>query len=139
MTSFDGAASALVPIPRDECLRLLAHERLGRIGVCVDHQPLLLPVNYVVDGNQIVFRTDRGTKLHAAIGRPVAFEVDGFERLYHEGWSVLVVGTAEEVESATEVAHLSALPLGPWAPGPKAHWVRVRIGAITGRRLRRGA
>jgi nitroimidazol reductase NimA-like FMN-containing flavoprotein (pyridoxamine 5'-phosphate oxidase superfamily) len=139
MTSFDGSAAALVPMARDECLRLLARERLGRIGVCVDQQPVLLPVNYAMDGNHIVFRTDPGTKLHAAIGRPVAFEIDGFDRLYHEGWSVLVVGTAEEVESAAELARLSRLPLGPWAPGPKAHWVRIRAGAITGRRLQVGA
>ncbi len=130
--------SALRAIDRAECLRLLEDQRLGRVGVCVDEQPVILPVNYVVDGNQVVFRTDPGTKLHAAVGRPVAFEVDGFDRLYHEGWSVLVVGAAEEVDAPNEIARLSTLPLGPWAPGPKAHWVRIRPGAITGRRLQRG-
>jgi hypothetical protein len=90
-----------------------------------------------MDRSSVVFRTDDGTKLYAAVGRPVAFEVDGADAIYHEGWSVLVVGVAEEVIEAREVARLEALPLGPWVPGPKSHWLRIRPAAITGRRLRR--
>jgi hypothetical protein len=48
-----------------------------------------------------------------------------------------VVGVAEEVTDAAEIARLARLPLGPWVPGEKAHWLRVRPGAITGRRLLR--
>jgi hypothetical protein len=39
--------------------------------------PVILPVNYVVDGDAPVFRTDPGTKLDAAAeGAAVAFEGD---------------------------------------------------------------
>jgi hypothetical protein len=130
-----GAAKSLQPIPREECVRLLAAHGLGRIAIVVRDQPLVLPVNYALDGERVVFRTDPGTKLHGAIGGPVAFEIDGFDPLYHEGWSVLVVGTAEVVQDRGELARLATLPLGPWVPGPKAHWVRLRPGAITGRRI----
>jgi nitroimidazol reductase NimA-like FMN-containing flavoprotein (pyridoxamine 5'-phosphate oxidase superfamily) len=101
----------------------------------VGGQPIILPVNYAMDGSRVVFRTDPGTKLFAAVGHPVAFEIDGSDTMYHEGWSVLVVGTAEEVCDEAEIARLSRLQLAPWESGPKAHWVRIHPSAITGRRL----
>jgi uncharacterized protein len=125
----------MVDIDRVDCVHLLTAHGLGRLAVSLRDQPLILPVNYAMDGDCVVFRTDAGTKLYGAAGQPVAFEIDGFDRLYHEGWSVLVVGTAEEVHQPAERARLAALPLGPWAPGDKAHWLRIRPGAITGRRL----
>jgi hypothetical protein len=125
-------------IDRADCVHLLTAYGLGRLAITVREQPIILPVNYAMDGDRVVFRTDRGTRLHGAIGRAVAFEIDGFDRLYHEGWSVVVIGVADEVTDPIEIARLSKLPLGPWAPGAKAHWVRVHPGAITGRRLVRG-
>jgi nitroimidazol reductase NimA-like FMN-containing flavoprotein (pyridoxamine 5'-phosphate oxidase superfamily) len=122
---------------REECLQLLGANGLGRLAVVVQDQPLIFPVNYAMDRSSVVFRTDAGTKLYAAIGRPVAFEIDGSDPIYHEGWSVLVVGIAQEVSEARELSQLAALPLGPWVPGPKPYWVRIRTAAITGRRLRR--
>jgi uncharacterized protein len=124
-------------IDREGCVHLLKAHGLGRLAVSVRDQPLILPVNYAMDGDRVVFRTDPGTKLYAAVGKPVAFEIDGFDRLYHEGWSVVVVGSAEEVHDTTELERLAKLPLGPWVPGPKSHWLRVVPGAITGRRLAR--
>lgn len=126
----------LVEMPREECLQRLAGQAVGRLAVVVQDQPLVFPVNFALDGETVVFRTDSGTKLHAASrGRRVAFEIDGIDPLYHEGWSVLVVGVAEEVTDARERAELARLPLALWGAGPKAHWVRVRGDAITGRRL----
>src|SRR4051812_3082650 len=132
-----GGESDVDVIAREECLQMLANRGFGRLAVVVQDQPLIFPVNYAMDRSAVVFRTDGGTKLYAAVGRPVAFEIDGADAVYHEGWSVLVVGVAEEVFDEQELARLRALPLGPWVPGPKPHWVRIRPGAITGRRLRR--
>ena len=81
-------------LDRDECMRLLADSPLGRLAVVVADHPLVFPVNFTLDGNAIVFRTDRGTKLHGARNGPVAFECDGIDREYHTGWSVLVQGIA---------------------------------------------
>jgi uncharacterized protein len=127
--------TGLEHLDRDECLRLLAHAPLGRLAVVAAGHPLVFPVNFVVDGNAIVFRTDRGTKLHGARHGPVAFECDGIDRQYHTGWSVLVLGMAEEVREPLEIERLQRLPLGPWLPGPKPVWLRLRIRSVSGRRI----
>jgi uncharacterized protein len=137
MTDF-APSSAFETIDRADCLHLLRAHGLGRLAITLRDQPMIFPVNYAMDGDRVVFRTDRGTKLHAAVGHAVAFEIDGFDRLYHEGWSVVVIGIAQEVTDGAEIARLATLPLGPWAPGEHAHWVRIRTGAITGRRITRG-
>jgi nitroimidazol reductase NimA-like FMN-containing flavoprotein (pyridoxamine 5'-phosphate oxidase superfamily) len=121
-------------LPPDVCKRLLTLHHLGRLGVIADDRPLVLPVNYAFDGDDIVFRTDDGTKLHSAIGNPVAFEIDGVDNVWHSGWSVVVAGHAELVPD-DEHDDLSALPLGPWCPGPKRTWVRIRPDNISGRRI----
>lgn len=138
MNSTDARAE-LVELGREECIRRLGLQAIGRLAIVVQEQPLVFPVNYALDGDTVVFRTDSGTKLHGASrGRRVAFEIDGIDPLYHEGWSVLVVGAAEEVTDPQELSRLARLPLAPWGTGPKVHWVRIRADAITGRRLVHG-
>jgi nitroimidazol reductase NimA-like FMN-containing flavoprotein (pyridoxamine 5'-phosphate oxidase superfamily) len=118
-----------------DCRQLLGSHHLGRVAVVAGDQPLVFPVNYAVSGNRIVFRSDPGTKLSAAIGKRVAFEIDAFDPQYHEGWSVLVVGTAREETDPARLHDYEQLPLTPWCAGPKAHWIVIEGGAVTGRRL----
>lgn len=121
---------------RDECLSLLRHGYLGRLAVVADGGADVFPVNYVVDGDHLVFRTAAGTKLDAACRTtPVAFEVDGSDAMYHGGWSVVVHGRGEEVLRSDERERLSALPLRPWADGSRDHWVRLPLDHVTGRRV----
>src|SRR4051794_6783895 len=122
-------------LERDECDRLLRDHHIGRIAIVVGGQPLVFPVNYVMHDGAVVFRTARGTKLFGAIGRPVAFEIDDNDAMYHEGWSVLAVGEAEDVRDAVALARLRALRLQPWSEAPKDHYVRIRPRAVTGRRI----
>ena len=125
-------------LTRFECLELLRLNHLGRLAFLerVGVVPLITPVNYVLDQDTVVFRTDPGSKLLAAIrGAPVAFEVDGVEEGDGTGWSVIVRGHAVEVTDAPELERLSQGPLESWAPGPKSHYVRVLPGPITGRRI----
>jgi hypothetical protein len=129
----------LVEVPREECLRLLEATSVGRLAVVFDDQPLIFPINYALVGSHVVFRTDPGTKLQAAVGRRVAFEIDGVDTLYHEGWSVLVIGTAIEEHDEPRRADLKKLAVGPWGPGPKDHWIRIQTAAITGRRITHSA
>jgi uncharacterized protein len=123
-------------LTKSECFALLARERLGRVAVVDDDGPVVFPVNFVLDRHMVVFRTDEGTKLDAACrGSPVAFEVDGSDPAAHTGWSVLVRGEAIEVTGPGELARLRKLPLAPWAPGAKTHYVRILPAALTGRRI----
>jgi nitroimidazol reductase NimA-like FMN-containing flavoprotein (pyridoxamine 5'-phosphate oxidase superfamily) len=128
---------AMVELPEDECRRLLARARFGRIGIVVDGRAVVLPVNYVFDEGFVIFRSSEGTKLDAALGaQVVAFEVDAVDVLYQGGWSVLAYGPAEVVDGPDEIERLANLPLRPWWPGARDRWIRVRIDTITGRRLR---
>lgn len=127
--------TGLEELDRDECLRLLAHAPLGRLAVVVGGRPLIFPVNFTLDGDAVVLRTDSGTKLHGARNGPVAFECDGTDGEYHTGWSVLLHADAEEVRNPLEIARLERLPLGPWCPRPKPIWLRLRSRSITGRRI----
>ena len=123
-------------LTKGECFELLAHEHLGRVAFVDDLGPVVFPVNFILDRHMVVFRTDEGTKLDASIrGSRVAFEIDGTDAAAHTGWSVLIRGEAIEVTDPAELARLRKLPLEPWAPGAKTHYVRILPAALTGRRI----
>jgi uncharacterized protein len=123
-----------------ESWRLLAASTIGRIGVVVDSAPEIYPVNYVVDGETVVFRTDLGTKLRGLERSPaVCFQVDGLDLVDHTGWSVLVKGWASVVTDPDELRAMASLPLRYWALGKKDHWVRVHSREVTGRRIHAAA
>lgn len=123
-------------LTRDQCVALLGGKSLGRVGVTLAALPAILPVNYVVRGGFVYFRTGEGTKLAAAVDRTVvAFEVDDSDPAEHTGWSVLVVGRSEVVP-AEELADLGALPVRPWPAGDRSHLVRVSMEKVSGRRVR---
>lgn len=82
-------------LSRQQCLDLLADEYVGRLAVIVGRRPEIFPVNYVLDGDAIVFRTASGTKLSGTTQGEVAFEVDQLHLPSHSGWSVVVHGVAQ--------------------------------------------
>ena len=122
----------------EECLALLAQEEVGRLAVVVDGRPVIFPVNYVLDGQLVVFRNDPGTKLTHAGLDPVCFEVDRIDPSRREGWSVVVQGVGREITGALDDASVRerALRLTTWVTGEKGHWVRVTAPHVSGRRLR---
>lgn len=131
-------AHGLEILDREACLELLADDEIGRLGIIAGGVPLILPVNYRLDGEAIVFRTDPGTKLDQGLRSHAAFEIDAFDREARTGWSVVVQGRLEEVSEydATTLDRMADLPVEPWAGGDKAHWVRLVPSSITGRRVR---
>jgi nitroimidazol reductase NimA-like FMN-containing flavoprotein (pyridoxamine 5'-phosphate oxidase superfamily) len=122
---------------RDECLRLLAADNVGRVAVVDGRSPVILPVNYALDGEAIVFRSDPGTKLRAGPRANACFEIDGFDRAERTGWSVVAAGRLEEVDQyqCATYDRLVELELVPWAEGPREHWLRLVPSRITGRRI----
>jgi nitroimidazol reductase NimA-like FMN-containing flavoprotein (pyridoxamine 5'-phosphate oxidase superfamily) len=121
------------------CWNLLSQAQMGRIGVIVDSAPEIYPVNFVVDEQSIVFRTDGGSKLRGLDRSPsVCFEVDHIEADQRQGWSILVKGRAAELVTADELSKVTSLPLEPWALGPKSRWIRIKPEEVTGRRIHPG-
>lgn len=129
-------AVALDELSRAECLRLLRSRRVGRVAVTIAALPAVLPVNYAMLGDDIVFRTMPGTKLTAAaMNTVVAFEIDEADEATRSGWSVMVIGMAEEIVDPAELQAAADLDLETWVDGAADHVVRVRCDRISGRRV----
>lgn len=125
----------LVKLSVDECLELLGRSYLGRLAFIEGGKPQLYPLNYRFHEGTVVFRTGWGRLLDAVHGQPVVFEIDGVDDEYHAGWSVAVHGRAEELWRPEELESARRLPLRPWAPGDRDHYVRIDPTAMTGRRI----
>jgi nitroimidazol reductase NimA-like FMN-containing flavoprotein (pyridoxamine 5'-phosphate oxidase superfamily) len=118
-----------------DCRRLLGTVSLGRVGLAGGGVPVILPVAYGLAGEDIVFRTGEGLKLDGARAHStMAFQVDHFESDLRSGWSVLVAGTAEEID-AGDLFPAEATRLRAAAPGDRRHIVRIRPDVISGRRF----
>lgn len=122
----------------EECRRRLAAAEVGRLAFVSDRGLQVLPVNHLLDGNDVVFRTAPGGKLDAARrAEEVAFEVDGVDPERRTGWSVLVRGRARLV-GPIRAAHLADRALRPWADATaRDHWVVVQTHHVTGREIHR--
>lgn len=127
------APDRLEPIERGECLSLLRDRTLGRVGVKIAEDLVILPVYYAVLDDDVVFRTGPGTKLDAAVlGTKVAFEVDSAV----PPWSVLVTGHAHEIREHAEQVRARAHLGHDWPAGERDRLVRIRSEQVTGRRIR---
>lgn len=121
-----------------DCFGLLESVPVGRIGFVTGGEVVILPVNFLVDGQDVVFATGTGSKLSAVeVGRYVGFEADSYNVATQTGWSVVVNGLAEIVDSDEEAARLNALGLSSWAGWADGDrmWVRIRPTSISGRRI----
>jgi nitroimidazol reductase NimA-like FMN-containing flavoprotein (pyridoxamine 5'-phosphate oxidase superfamily) len=128
--------NGLEVLGRDECLHLLGTSMLGRLGLTVGALPTVLPVNYRLIGDKVIFRTSIGTKLQAATTNAVvAFQVDDMDPLWHTGWSVVVTGVAREVTDPDELARLDVTRIPRWAPLGESRIVEVATEMVTGRRI----
>lgn len=128
--------NGLEVLDREECLRLLGQSTLGRVAVTSAALPTVLPVNFRLADDRIVFRTGEGTKLAAATRNAVvAFEVDDFDPVDHTGWSVVVTGVARPVIDGVDRDALDHLGIPRWAGGLDGHLVEVSLEMVSGRRI----
>ena len=127
--------AGLESLPTDVCLRLLESVPVGRVSFSIGGEVVTLPVNHAVDGQDVVFRTDRGSKLSASYRQDlVAFEADDFDPETRTGWSVLIKGRAEVIREDSEIQRLRQLGLHPWVTAVEhPFWIRIRPTSITGR------
>lgn len=127
----------LASLDRDECLTLLGDTPFVRVAFMSTQGPTILPVNHLMHGDALYFRTGPGSKLGtAAAGGQVAIEADGGDEPTRTGWSVLVHGQASIVNDAELIEALHARPFEPWAlPGDQAFWVQVELEHVAGRRV----
>jgi hypothetical protein len=131
-----GEGGELVELTRSDCLSLLADGVIGRV-IFTDHAlPTVQPVNYLLDHEEIIFRTANGSKLAAATRNAVvAFQLDDFDMMARSGWSVVGVGEAYEVVDPARLAELAGLQTDPWVRGHDVHTLSIPLTIIAGRRL----
>jgi nitroimidazol reductase NimA-like FMN-containing flavoprotein (pyridoxamine 5'-phosphate oxidase superfamily) len=128
----DDGTTHLDELSVEECYELIGSFGIGRVAVNVEQLgPLVVPVNFVLDGDVVVFRTDEGTKLRVLHTGPISFQIDSLDPLHRTGWSVLVRGIAYEADD-WEIRHLE---LQPWGAMSASHWIRIVPGAVSGRRI----
>ncbi|MFE3456312.1 pyridoxamine 5'-phosphate oxidase family protein [Nocardiopsis aegyptia] len=133
--------SSFTVLERETCLNLLATREIGRVAFTIegDAAPTVLPVNYSLLNDTIVFRSNlAGTVMRHGRGY-AAFEVDHFDHERFEGWSVLVSGRCRWIRDTGE---LSRIPQGrlakPWAAGERDQVLKIVPSRISGRRIARG-
>jgi nitroimidazol reductase NimA-like FMN-containing flavoprotein (pyridoxamine 5'-phosphate oxidase superfamily) len=125
----------IMDLDRDEALRLLAAKKVGRLGFLHEGSPMIMPMNFTLADERIVFRTLAHGAAARAVTTAVAFEVDDIDDFLEAGWSVVVTGTAELL-TEEELARLRGdnAP-DPWAEGPRTLFVAIPIDQVTGRQL----
>lgn len=123
-----------------ECETLLRAGVVGRAAACTPDGPHVVPVNYAVIDDAVVFRTTPYSILGSQPSRSViALEIDHFDHEQQRGWSVVARGRAEMVVDAAELASIrSTWDPGTWAAGARILYVRMRWSELTGRRLGSG-
>ncbi|WP_146166709.1 helix-turn-helix domain-containing protein [Streptosporangium nondiastaticum] len=132
-----GASPLLAHLTEDECWQRLGTHGIGRIGLASGPAPVILPVNFLVDGRTIIYRTGTGDTAAAGDGEQLVFEADHIDEHLSRGWSVLINGTAERITDPGTVESLATRPgAEPWAGGKRNLWIRVRPGQVTGRTIR---
>ncbi|WP_243087087.1 hydrogenase maturation protease [Streptomyces sp. 891-h] len=130
------ARPMLARLSEDECWQRLGTHGIGRVGLSAGPAPVILPVNFLVDGRTIVYRTETGGPAAAAEGDHVAFEADHMDEHHSRGWSVLITGTARHLTDRGAVALLADRPgAEPWAGGRRELWIRVHPEQVTGRTI----
>ena len=128
--------SGLEVLTIEDCRALLSIAKVGRLGFIESGGPVILPVNFAMDGSRIVFRTGRGSKLSAAVmNAPVCLEIDHWDDTSRTGWSILAKGFAEHV-TGPDTEQFERLGIAPTADETaRPNWVRIITDEITGRRI----
>lgn len=128
-------------LTRDECLVLLRGARVGRVGVSVNALPAIVPVNYVVIDDSLIFRCSKtSTLFRASVGSVLAFEIDDYAHDGSFGWSVLVRGFTQEIQDAEELSLARSIWLEAWPLGNRAErYLVIALSVISGRRFVRAA
>lgn len=117
-----------VTIDPDECRRLIGDAVVGRVSwVSRERGIQVLPVNYAVVGDRIVFQVAEGSILEElAEPQEASFQVDDLDPVTATGWAVLARG-----RTAPWAGEVPAMVR--WAPGRRDLAVALEVEHWSGR------
>ena len=135
----DEPSDILELLDRATCLGLLAGIDVGRVawaeGGSAGGTIMVFPLNFVVDGDEIVMRTSSDVICaQVAAKHRLTFQADDFEPAIRCGWTVLASGPVEVVTEPAEVERLAGL-VHPWRGESNLRVLRLHVESMTGRRL----
>ena len=117
----------------EQCWERLEAGEVGRLAFRLVDEVHVVPMNYVVDGKVLLFRTTSGNKLlSAALHSEVAFEIDWYGD--DSAWSVVARGRARRLQD-NELHRLESLAGTPWVPTQKLDAIELVPEVVTGRRF----
>jgi uncharacterized protein len=128
--------TGLIELDPAECMELLAAKSVGRIAYATETGARILPVNYILLDDSVIFRTvPAGEIFHHALNSNCAFEIDETDEFFETGWSVVAVGRLEPAsEEDFALMRYGKLP-EPWAGGSRWMFVRLPCEHVSGRRV----
>lgn len=125
-----------------ECRDLLETDCVGRVAFVTPAGPRIVPVNFVVVGSVLEWRTSASSEVATyAPGHEVAFEVDNLDGERRRGWSVVAHGVCERADRTmpgprrTTWAGPTVPRPEPWADGDRPVVLRLPWRELTGRRV----
>lgn len=141
MAANSSSSPDLEELDRAQCMALLGEGGIGRVAFDDGEGPTVVPVNYAVDGDAVVFRTSVSGRLNrslltSVVGGEVraAFEVDRYDEASRKGWSVLLRGGVHPLSDEERAA---TAQVEPWAGGEREAWFRLAAREVSGRRVHR--
>lgn len=132
-TTSAGEVEELSP---SDCWALLRERPVGRIALQDGEEIEIFPVNFIVDGGTIVFRTAHGTKLRLiGTGARCTFEADAIDSVDQLVWSVVLKGVAKPVAGHDAMIASFDVKVSTWQAGSKPTYVRLTPQSVSGRRF----
>lgn len=116
------------------CRRLLAEVAVGWIAHATEQGTHMVPVNFAIHAEELVFHTGYGQTLDATIrGRSMTFGAAVFDADTRSGWSVTVKGVPRLLGDAVVNPGLPGIEV--WAELPRTVAIALPLDLMTGRQV----
>jgi uncharacterized protein len=130
------SANVFRELSKQECTARLLAASVGRVAVCTHHGPVIIPVNYLMHEETVMFRTAPYTVLAGHAWDQAAFEIDELDHDMRRGWSVLARGRASPIEDPESIEAAQLLnQLAPWAAGSRRMFIGITPDTLSGREV----
>lgn len=133
MTAMSPQDEVVSKLSSPACWELLRSTNFGRIGYQLRGRTRITPINYIVDGARIVFRTAEGSKFYALkVEDNAVLQTDSYDERH--AWSVIAHGSVREITDDEDTARVTA-DLRPWIRTTKDHVFAIDVDKVRGRRF----
>ena len=126
----------LEKLTREECIDLVRDVPVGWISYCLPDRPGLVPVNFIINEDEVVVRALYSDKLVAAAGDALmTLGVSSLDAATRTGWSVNVRGRAGFV--GDPLVNAGMPEVYSWIPWERNVLISISMDHVSGRRILR--